>query len=179
VVGVPDGANAGRHRAADDTDTGSTDSPADEQTEQDPGTPADQVNTEITAAEVSAWWKSLFGFSDGQPHEAGGGGSGGEFMFANLAELDGVITKWVEERDGILADRDAIADAFYMIAEPAGDMMSRGQTSASRDSLASMYQHSDAMLKYAEGYIEKLNASREQMAIMEDGAHTRMRSVQA
>jgi hypothetical protein len=181
VVGVPDGANAGRHRAVEDTEEpevtgGSTDSG---DAEQDPGSPAEQVNGEITAAEVSEWWKSLFGFGGGQPYEAGGGGSGGQFMFANLEELDGVITRWEEERDGILADRDAIADAYYMIAEPAGDMMSRGQTSASRDSLATMYYHSDAMFKYAEGYLEKLYASRQQMALMEEGAHTRMRSVRA
>ncbi|MCA1655331.1 MAG: hypothetical protein LC635_02515 [Pseudonocardiaceae bacterium] len=189
-MGVPDGANAGQRDDAGDAGTTNT-SDATSTTnatgttgttdtgEQDPGTPADQVNAEITSAEVGDWWRSLFGSDDAQPHEAGGGGTGGQFMFASLDELNGVIKKWEDEREGILADRDAIADAYYQITEPAGDMMSRGQADASRNSLANMWQHSDAMLRYAENYIAKLNASRDQMAVMEDGARQRMRSVQA
>lgn len=165
-MGVPDGANAEGANA-------------DETEPRDPGTPADQVHAEITAAEVTAWWKSLFGFGEPQPYEAGGGGTGGQFMFASIDELNGVITKWEEERDGILADRDAIAEAYYSIAEPASDDMSQELAGASRDSLANMWQHSDAMLKYAENYIAKLYASRDQIAVMEDGARDRMRTVQA
>ncbi len=165
-MGVPDGANADG-TSADGTEP------------QDPGTPADQVNAEITSAEVAAWWKSLFGFGEPQPHEAGGGGTGGQFMFASVDELNRVITRWEEERDGILADRDAIAEAYYSIAEPASDPMSQDLAGASRDSLANMWQHSVAMLKYAENYIEKLYASRDQIAVMEDGARDRMRGVRA
>ena len=50
-----------------------------------------------------------------------------------------------------------------MIAEPAADPMSVGQADASRNSLANMWQHSNAMLRYAENYIEKLKASHKQM----------------
>ena len=157
-MGVPDGTNTG----TDD--------------QQEPGTPAEQVNQEIAGAEVSSWWRALFGLD---PYQAGGGGTGGQFMFASLEDLDSMISKWEDERDGILADRDAIADAYWTIKDPAGDVMSRGQANASKDSLANMYYHSDAMLKYAENYIAKLNASRRQIATTEDGAHTRMRSIQA
>lgn len=162
VVGVPDGTNA------DNTGAGN----------EDPGTPAQQVNQEIAAQNVLGWWRSLFG-SDPTQYEAGGGGKGGKFMFASIDELDGVIKQWETERDGIRADRDQIAEAYYMIENPAGDIMSKGQAIASRDSLANMWHHSDAMLKYAENYISKLHDSRQQMQVMEDGAHTNFKSIQA
>jgi hypothetical protein len=161
VVGVPDGTNA--------ENTGT-------ETE-DPGTPADQVNAEITREGAFGWWRSLFGIGD--PYEAGGGGTGGQFMFANLDDLNGVITRWEQERDSIQADCDAIADAYWAIKEPAADPLSGEQAQASRDSLANMWTHSTAMLNYADNYIEKLKASRQQIAVMEDGAQEQMRSVQA
>lgn len=160
-MGVPDGANA--------------EEPGTEN-EQDPGTPEEQVNQEIASAEVSAWWRSLFGMD---PYEAGGGGSGGQFMFASVDQLDAVIAKWEEERDGIMADRDAIADAYWLIEDPAADALSREQANASRDSLANMWHHSDAMLRYAENYILKLNDSRKQIVTMEDGAEAQMRGVRS
>lgn len=162
-MGVPDGTNA------QDTGTG----------DQDPGTPADQIDAEITRENVLGWWRSLFGLGGDDPYEAGGGGTGGQFMFANLDDLNGVIKKWEDERDGIEADREVIAEAYHAIKEPAGDPMSLQLTSASRDSLANLWNHSNAMLNYANNYIEKLKASREQIAAMEDGAHARMRSIQA
>jgi hypothetical protein len=174
VVGVPDGANAGRHRAEEPDEPATTDDAQD----QDPGTPQDQVDGEIARAEISDWLRGLFPFGgEPTPHQAGGGGTGGQFMFANLDELDGIIAKWKEERDGIIADRDAISDAYHMIKPPAGDTMSVGQTEASQNSLASMWQHSEAMLKYANDYIAKLYAARVQMATQDDGARETMRSV--
>lgn len=179
-MGVPDGATAehgGNDQEPAATNTAATtDAPVDG--EQDPGTPADQVNAEIAYAEVSEWWKSLFG-SGGDPHEAGGGGTGGQFMFANIEELDGVITKWKGERDGILADKETIAQAYGMIAEPAGDTMSAVQATASRNSLAIMWEHSDQMLKYAENYILKLQASRDGMATTETGVRDTFKSMEA
>jgi hypothetical protein len=166
VVGVPDGANT--------DNTGNTGN-----AEQDPGTPAEQVDQEIASTEVLDWWRSLFGLGDAQPHQSGGGGTGGQFMFASLEQLDTVIARWEEERDGILADRREIYDAYNSITEPAGDNMSAYQANASRDSLANMFHHNSAMLRYAENYIAKLYASREQIAVMEDGARDRMRSVRS
>jgi hypothetical protein len=161
VVGVPDGANA------EDTGTGA----------EDPGTPADQVNTEITREGVFGWWRSLFGVDT--PYEAGGGGTGGQFMFASLEDLDTIIKRWETERDGILADRNAISEAYYSVKNPAADPLSKEQADASRDSLANMWNHSQAMLQYAENYILKLKASREQMAVMDEGHRDNFRSIQA
>jgi hypothetical protein len=161
VVAVPDGTNT-------------------ENTEnEDPGTPEDQVNAEIAreSSGVLAWWRSLFG--DDQPYEAGGGGRGGQFMFASVDQLNGIITRWEQERDGIKADCDHIADAYYAINYPAGDPMSVEQADASKNSLANMWWHSYAMLGYAERYIEKLAASRDQMTAMEDGAREQFRNIQA
>jgi hypothetical protein len=163
VVGVPDGANA------DDTGAG----------DQDPGTPADQVAVEVTREGVLGWWRSLFGLDPTEQYQAGGGGQGGQFMFASIEELNGVITKWETERDGIKADRDAIAEAYYSIGAPAGDSMSKGLATASQDSIANMWQHSNAMLNYADNYIAKLKASRQQMSVEEEGAHDRFRNIQA
>lgn len=158
---MPDGANT------DNTDT-----------EQEPGTPAEQVDQEIASTEVLNWWRSLFGLGGpAQPHESGGGGTGGQFMFANLEELDAVINRWQEARDGLLDDREKIYNAYEHLESPAADDMSAAATSASRDSVANMFQHNNAMLRYAENYIEKLMASREQMAVMEDGARDRLRSI--
>jgi hypothetical protein len=163
VVGVPDGTNA--------QDVGT-------ENEQPPGTPEEQVQQEIgNNTGLGGWWKSLFG--NGEPYEAGGGGTGGQYMFANVEELDSLIKRWEDERDGIQKDKDAIADAYHLVKAPAGDIMSQLQTGASQDSLANMWHHSDAMLQYAENYIAKLKASRAQIQIMEDGAQDQIRSVQA
>ncbi|WP_133902381.1 hypothetical protein [Actinophytocola oryzae] len=160
---MPDGTNA--------DDTGTDD--------QDPGTPADQVNGEIVREGVLGWWRALFGLNPTEEYQAGGGGAGGQFMFASIEELDTVITRWEDERDGILADREKISEAYYSITPPAGDSMSRGQATASQDSLANMWHHNDAMLKYAENYIAKLKASRRQMSLNEEGADARFRTIQA
>lgn len=159
-MGVPDGANT------DNTEQ-----------EQEPGTPQEQVEQEIASTEVQNWWRSLFGLGGDQPHESGGGGTGGQFMFADLEELDAVIARWEDEREGILADRANIRDTFHANAAPAGDVMSNVQFSASQASLANMYQHNNAMLRYAENYIAKLRASREQMATMDEGARANLRNV--
>lgn len=175
-MGVPDGATAeqGNDTTETTTDT-TTDTTGGEQP--DPGSPADQVSAEIASAEVAGWWRSLFGVG-GDQHEAGGGGTGGQFMFASVEELTGVITKWELERDGIMADRNAIAEAYYMIADPASDSMSVSQANASRNSLATMWEHSDQMLKYAENYIAKLYASHKQMTTTEDGVRDSMKSIE-
>lgn len=159
---MPDGTNA------DNTDTGN----------QDPGTPAQQVDATIVSQNVVSWWRGLFG-GDPTQYQAGGGGKGGQFMFASIEELDGVIKKWETERDGIKDDRDQISTAYWSINNPAADVMSKGQAEASKNSLANMYWHSDAMLKYAENYISKLHDSRNQMQVMEDGAHHNFKSIQA
>jgi hypothetical protein len=162
VVAVPDGTNT-------------------ENTEnEDPGTPEDQVNAEITreSSGVLAWWRSIFG-GDDTPYEAGGGGQGGQFMFASVDELNSVITRWEDERDGIRQDRDQIRDAYWAVKYPAADPMSRQLADSSKNSLANMWQHSNSMFEYAENYIEKLKASRDQMTTMEDGARQQFRNIQA
>lgn len=169
-MGVPDGANA-EERPEDGT-------PAEPV---DPGSPADQVENEIVTAEVATtvtdWWGSLFG-TEGKPWEAGGGGAGGKFMFANIEELDAVIKKWEAECDAIREDGKKIREAWNAIAEPAGDGMSADAAAASRKSLLSMFSHNTAMMAYAQDYIRKLYESRNQMQTSEDGAVAQMRSVQ-
>lgn len=167
-MGVPDGANA------EDDNTENT-----ENTEEDPGTPADQVDQEIAATQVSEWWRSLFGFGDPTEHESGGGGTGGQYMFTSPEELAVVIGKWEDERDAIQADQNQIAEAYWAIKNPAGDNMSQGQAEASKTSLATMWEHNNAMLEYANGYIDKLKSSHAQMATTEDAVRHSMNIIQA
>lgn len=163
---MPDGANA------EDETTETTE-------EQDPGTPAEQVEREIVAAEVSSWWKSLFGFGNPDDYQSGGGGMGGQYMFTDPEQLAVVIGKWEDERDAIKADQAEIAEAYWSIENPAADTMSQGQANASKVSLATMWEHNNAMLEYANGYIAKLKASHTQMATTEDGVRSSMNIIEA
>lgn len=162
---MPDGANADDDNAENTENT------------EEPASPADQVDQEIAAAEVAEWWKSLFGLGD--PHESGGGGTGGQYMFTSPEDLAAVISKWQDERDAIEADQATIVEAYYSIKNPAGDNMSQGQAEASKVSLATMWEHNNAMLEYARGYIEKLQASHLQMATNEDVISGSMNIIQA
>jgi hypothetical protein len=169
VVGVPDGTNTGSGNSGDNTDV-----------EEDPGTPAEQVDREIVSTEFGDFWRSLFSFGGAQPHESGGGGGGGQFMFASLEELDGVISQWETQLQGIVDDRRDIDAAREALSKPpAADPMSRLQTQTSRESLWQLYRHNEAMFQYASNYIAKLRASRTQMATTEDGNRDNLRGLQA
>src|SRR6266545_544483 len=56
---------------------------------------------------------------------SGGGGAGGRYVFASLAELDGMIADWEALRDRIFARDAKFRQAIGLIAPPAEDIMSR------------------------------------------------------
>ena len=161
VVGVPDGATAEQQNRGG--------------AQQDAGTPADQINQEIAATKVTGWVSALLG-ADWKT-SAGGGGSGGKFMFASLPELDAVIGAWRQEITSIMGDRDQILSTADVVNQPAGDPMSLMQADAARESLRVMWKHSVEMLKYAETFLGNLEKARAQMQTTEDAAHTSMRRV--
>lgn len=146
--------------------------PGGAEQEQPPPPPNEQIQNEISTGKVWDWLGGLFGSEWDTP--AGGGGTGGQFMFASLAELDGVITQWKAERDAIDADGMKIMQAIGFISPPAGDTMSVGQADATRTSLDALYKHNRAMFDYADGYIKKLEASRASIANIEHSNKTRL-----
>lgn len=143
--------------------------------QQDPGTPEQQIADEIAANRMGSWLFSALGvdFRSG----SGGGGEGGQFMFANLAELDAVIAAWREEVASIAADRRQIEITREIVDRPAGDTMSVYQTQATRHSLGALSVHNEEMLSYADAYLKKLTQTRQQMQNDEDAGVASMRNV--
>lgn len=108
---------------------------------------------------------------------SGGGGADGDYVFADLAELDAIITEWTAIRDTIQLDGTELAQARQMISPPAADLMSTGQATALVDSLDKAQTHNDAMFAYADAYVEKLTAARERYAAGEESTVARMRGI--
>jgi hypothetical protein len=104
------------------------------------------------------------------------GRSTGVYVFADLAELDHVITQWRAERDKILARDEKIVRAIGLVAPPAEDMMSVGQANAFKDSLERLKEHNLALFGYADAYVKKLEATRASYTAVEDTSTTRMNS---
>lgn len=148
----------------------------DQQGQPPPPPPDKQIDQEISLGKVFEGLGKLFG-AGGWETTAGGGGQGGQFMFASLADLDAVITQWETQLDAIQKDGLAISQAALNIGPPAEDGMSRGQANATKGSLLKLKEHNDAMRDYAVEYIKKLKASRASMANTEHGNESQMRSV--
>ena len=156
-------------------DAGSTDQQGQPPPEPPPP-PGQQIDQEISVGKVFEGLGRLFG-AGGWETTAGGGGQGGQFMFASLADLDAVITQWETQLDAIIKDGAKISQAAGLVAPPAGDGMSQGQADATKQSLTKLKEHNDAMRDYATEYIKKLKASRASMANTEHGNVSQMRSV--
>lgn len=110
-------------------------------------------------------------------HNSGGSGKGGDYVFADLAELDGIIAEWISIRDGVFSDRDKLEQGRRMITPPAKDLMSQMQPSAVRESLGKAIRHNQAMWTYADGYVKRLQAAREQYVAAEEENAARLRGV--
>lgn len=99
----------------------------------------------------------------------------GQYMFTDLAELDGVISEWTTIRDRVADRAMRLRQTAGFITSPAEDAASRGYTQATLESLLKAVSHSDAMRAYADGYIEKLSAARAQYAETETRTVTNIR----
>lgn len=106
-----------------------------------------------------------------------GSSAGGSYMFADLAELDDVIARWTNVRDGVQADGRKLLQAQQLIQPPAQDFMSRLQPLAMSNSLDKALEHNAAMAAYAEAYVQKLQAARAQYAVEDEESVERMRHV--
>lgn len=110
---------------------------------------------------------------------SGGGGSGGQYVFASLEELDAIITDWTTLRDDIQLDGQRLAHAQSRIEPPADDIMSRQQPAAVNASLDKALAHNATMSEYASSYIDKLNATKEHYLLEEETNAARMRDADA
>ncbi len=102
-------------------------------------------------------------------------GGEGNYVFADLEELDGIIAEWSAIRDRIESRRHKLAQAYGLITPPAEDVMSRLHAGYTRGSLKKALDHNDAMRAYAKAYVEKLTAAREQYAATDTQAATVVR----
>ena len=149
-------------------------STTDQQGQEPPPPPDKQIDQEISLGNVWEGLGSLFG-ADWEK-AAGGGGTGGQFMFASMAELDGVIAQWETELEAIRTDGLTIDQAAGLVEPPAQDGMSVGQADATRQSLIKLREHNTAMRGYAEEYIKKLKASRASMTNTDQGSEAQIRN---
>ncbi len=106
-----------------------------------------------------------------------GGGTGGSYVFADLAELDDITARWIGIRDGVQADGRKLLQAQQLIQPPAQDFMSRLQPLAMNNSLDKALVHNAAMTAYADAYVQKLQAARAQYAAEDEESVERMRRV--
>jgi uncharacterized protein with von Willebrand factor type A (vWA) domain len=104
------------------------------------------------------------------------GGGAGTYLFADLAELDSVATQWRAERDKIFERNEKIRQAIDQVAAPAEDLMSVGQADAFRGSLEKLQEHNQALFDYADSYVNKLVATRNYYAAVEDANTRHMKS---
>jgi hypothetical protein len=106
---------------------------------------------------------------------SGNGGAGGQYVFASLAELDGVIAEWEAVRDRIRGRGETLSRAISVILPPADDLMSRIQAKAAAHSLEKAQEHRQAMEDYATSYVEKLQAARAQYAATDSSNAAQLR----
>jgi len=144
-------------------------------TNTDPLPPDQQIQMQISLGKVKEWLGGLFG--QDWDTSAGGGGTGGQFVFASIAELDGVIAQWKDQREAIQADGAKIRQAANYITAPADDGMSSGMRDTSVESLNTLYDHNQKMAEYASGYIDKLEAARANMVNTDQSGKSTMDNV--
>jgi len=96
-----------------------------------------------------------------QSGTSGGGSAGGQYVFADLTELDAIIATLQTEIDDITGDDWYFLKAIREANAPADDLMSNGQVNAYRAALEKGRQHNKAVLAYAENQLTKLQAARQ------------------
>lgn len=94
-------------------------------------------------------------------------GSPGDYVQADLGALDEVIGGWQTQGDDIRADGTLLSDAYYGLQPPCNDVITAEYFATLSSTFGEFYRHNDAMVTYTAGYVERLVASRQQMAVAE------------
>lgn len=103
--------------------------------------------------------------------------AGGQYLFADLAELDGVIAEWQDLITAIDQDQRQIIDALAGPRQAAADGVSDANSSRTVAVLDGMREHNMTLLQYADAYVEKLVAARAAMASTEETNEARITAV--
>ena len=130
------------------------------------GSARQQVDEEVTTAQVGQAITGMFG--DTYEHQSGGGGAGGHYEFTSLAELDTIITELKSIANGIAQDGTQLNRAGGSITPPADDVMSVLQADITVSSILAAVEHNERMLSAAEAEIKKLEAARRAYSQAED-----------
>ncbi len=108
---------------------------------------------------------------------SGGGGAGGQFVFASVGELDGISGDLESLRDDIRKDGDKLKQAQFLIEPPGEDIMSRLEAKTTVHSLGKAIEHNKTMAAYADTEIAKLRAARNAYTKSDDEGAARLRNV--
>ncbi|MGH3861208.1 hypothetical protein [Actinokineospora sp.] len=84
-----------------------------------------QVDAQVVVAKVIKVIPPFFGGGADLP--VGGGGAGGHYAIASVADLDGLIARWEQRRDKIDDNGKTLDRIIRLIEPPAGDQPSRTQ----------------------------------------------------
>ena len=131
-------------------------------------TPEERVDAAYQQALIDSQWPMGVQPGDQPPAGSGGGGGTGQYVFADLQHLDGVLNDWKTLRDRIRDRSGKIRQAMRLCNPPAFDEMSVMQAQATKDSLQKAFDHNEAMYAYADRYVTNLQATRDSMAATDD-----------
>jgi hypothetical protein len=110
--------------------------------------------------EASEAVRSVWG--DLIPPKVYGGATGGGGKFEMSAtELDTVIGMWKDEIVKIIEDGGKIGEIADAMRAPGGDDPSKGYASTGLNTILSLQDQNDSMLRYAQDYVKKLEAAKD------------------
>lgn len=108
---------------------------------------------------------------------SGGGGASGQYVFANIEEIDSIITNLEAELADILDDERDFEQAISLATPPADDVMSVGQVNAYVAALHKGWLHNQAVAAYADNQLAKLRAARQEYVDTDSNAAEQQRNV--
>jgi hypothetical protein len=108
---------------------------------------------------------------------SGGGGAGGQYVFADLAELTAILTEAEAILDEIRLDWQDLRQARQLVRPPAQDVMSRAEARITAQSLDEAVRHNIAMADYMAAELAKLRACRDAYVSSGEESAARLRKV--
>lgn len=136
-------------------------------------TPEERVDQAISEARYGQAGIAALGI--GQYLDSGGGGATGQFVFANLDELNAVLHEWEDLAKEIGDHQKVTVQIQRLCNPPAEDMMSHYQAEAGKKTADAKLDQDTALLAYAQAYVDKLAGCRNAMAATEQGNADRLR----
>lgn len=107
----------------------------------------------------------------------GSGGGDGQYVFADLEQLDGIIAALDAELCEMREDDRLFQQAISLIDAPAADHMSVAQVKAYRSSLRIGWRNHKEMVDYVENQFVKLRAARQAYEDSDTVAAERLRDI--